>query len=291
MTPREVVLLGHPVGHSVSPELHQAAFDALGLPHRYTLVDVPDEQALGESVRALTGGCPWGANVTVPWKRAALALAARATTDALAAGAANVLYRDGDALVAANTDVTALCAELGGAARSRGGALVFGCGGAALAAGLAIERLGFRHAWVTARSFAGPRPSWRGAEPFERMGLTPLAWPEPGGSALSALAPGLSLVVQATSAGMRGASAGDELASRVPWEALDPAVVAYDVVYNPRVTPFVERARRAGLEAHDGLGMLVAQAVAAFELWFGATPPASVMRDAAVRALAARGAR
>ncbi|MCC6216510.1 MAG: shikimate dehydrogenase [Polyangiaceae bacterium] len=291
MTRREVVLLGHPVGHSVSPELHQAAFDALGLPHRYRLVDVPDEPALAARLAELTRGEPWGANVTVPWKRAALALAARRTTDAAHAGAANVLYRDGDELVAANTDVSALVGELGRAAATRDAALVIGSGGAALAAGLALVRLGFAAVRVTARAFDGARSEWRGAEGFERMGVEPLAWPGDGGRGLEALAPRLSVVVQATSAGMRGAGDGDALARRVPWGALPPTAVAYDVVYNPRVTPFLDQARRHGLVALDGVGMLVAQAVAAFELWFGATPPGEVMREAAERALAARGAR
>jgi shikimate dehydrogenase len=283
-------LLGHPVGHSLSPAIHGAAYRALGLEHRYELVDVPDAAALAGAVRAVRSGELAGANVTVPWKREALVLADRADASASAVGAANVLAREAaQGVVAHNTDVGALVEELGALFPSPDRVLVLGSGGASLAAIAAARALGARGIGVAARKWtpALDRASWPHAADVERLGATPLAW-QPSAGELAAFAVRADVVIQATSAGMHGASAGDEVAAVVPWSELRKTSVAYDLVYNPADTPFLARARAAGLAASGGLGMLVAQAARAFELWLGVAPPREPMLEAARVALAAR---
>ncbi len=312
---RRFVLIGHPVAHSLSPALHAAAYAALGLPHRYELVDTPDEPALGQVLGELRSGALAGANVTVPWKQRALALADEADALATEAGAANVLIPvAGRRLVAANTDVLALETELGGAlsgapedvsadgprrdgplgdepearegvAPCAGGAVILGGGGAALAAAVACRRLGLSPLTVTARAWASGVGEGPSVAAFRRLGAELVAWPGRDPAPLAARLSEARLLIQATSAGMHGADSGEALAALVPWANLPRELLAYDVVYTPAVTPFLRCARDAGLCARGGLGMLVEQARHALRLWLGVLPPAGPMRAAAERAL------
>ena len=285
-------LFGHPVAHSLSPVIHHAAYDALGLPHRYELFDVPDEAALEGAVAELRRGALRGANVTIPWKRQALALADRAERSASDVGAANVLARAADgAVVAHNTDVTALAEELEALAARPDRGLVLGAGGAALAAVAALARLGTRDIGVSARRFeAGtPEAGWPLGAELRRLGATLVPWASPSAGAFHDFAAGAGVIVQATSAGMHGAAPGSEIADVLPWERFGSGTSVYDLVYNPRETELVRRARARGLKASDGLGMLIGQAALAFELWLGVAPPRAPMWRAAEAELARRG--
>jgi shikimate dehydrogenase len=287
------VLLGHPVGHSLSPVIHHAAYDALGLPHRYELLDAPDLEALGAACNELRAGTIAGANVTIPWKRDALRLADRADASAADVGAANVLVRTAAGeIVAYNTDVPALAREIGEHALMRSRALVLGSGGAALAAVAAVVRAGATEVGISARRFDArvARDTWPGATEFRRLGATLLAWPGSGTDELATFAERAGVIVQATSAGMHGAGPGAEVTDVVPWSRLAPGTLAYDLVYNPAETEFLRAARAHGLPVLGGLGMLVGQAAFAFELWLGSAPPASAMRRAAEEELARRSA-
>lgn len=282
---RRFVLVGHPVSHSLSPAIHGAAYAELGVDARYELLDAPDEAAVGRAVDAVRRGDLAGANVTVPWKQVALALADRADASASDVGAANVLVREASgAVVAHNTDVPALAGELAALAASPRTALVLGAGGAALAAVASARRLG-ADVRVSARRFdAATAPSeWPNAAALRRLGANLVAWPP-----ASLVLDPADLVIQATSAGMSGAGAGGVVAGVVPWARLGPRAVAYDLVYNPSVTPFLERATAAHVTARGGLGMLVGQAALAFELWLGQAAPRAIMQRAAETALAGR---
>ena len=274
MTSGRFVLLGHPLGHSLSPVLHQAAYDALGLAHSYELVDCPGQVDLAAHVSRLRAGEYLGANVTLPWKGQALGLADSAHPSAGETGAANVLQRSAAGLVAYNTDVSALQQELARLCPAPRRALVIGSGGAARAATVACRRLGAR-VEVAARRFADDD---RSAQAFRDLGAHIRSWSQPLES---------ELIVQATSAGMSGADSGEELAARIPWSELGPHAVAYDVVYRPEATPFVEAARAAGVRTSSGIGMLVGQALAAMRLWLGTAPPRLLLLEAARAALAA----
>lgn len=254
--------------------MHAAAFAALGLPHTYEARDV-DAAGLEGLVVALRERTIDGLNVTLPHKLRALSLADATEEVARAAGAANTLYRDeGGRVVATNTDVPALAAELADlGARVRGArALVIGGGGGARAAVLALGSLGARAVVVRARA------------------------PERAASLVSLLGAGVvsvealraapdddfAVIVQATSAGMHGPNeaAGPDVAAAVDWSSVPDSTVAYDLVYAPVVTPFVARAQARGLTAASGLGMLARQGALAFERWLGVAAPLAAMRAA-----------
>ena len=288
-------LFGHPVQHSVSPAIHAAAYQALGMPHRYELVDLPDEAALAHAVDAVRHGELAGANVTIPWKRAALSLADRVDPVAASVGAANVLRRDADGLlVAHNTDIPALSGEIAALVPEPETAVVLGSGGAAIAAVAALRALGAR-VTVSARRWtpAVPRPQWAYAEAFLRLDAELVEWcsepaPVPMSEPLGRALRSADVIVQGTSAGMHGADSGAALAEIVPWRELRRGAVGYDLVYNPPDTEFVKAASAACVRASHGLGMLVGQAALAIELWLGVLPPLEPLREAAELALARR---
>jgi shikimate dehydrogenase len=270
VTVRRFAVVGDPVSHSKSPVMQGAAMRALGLPHTYEAVRANAEQ-LPEVVQKLRDGFYDGLNVTVPHKERVLALVDELDPSARVAGAANTLVRgDGGRLVAHNTDAPALAAELRRlAAReswpSGARALVLGSGGAARAAVTAIGvHLGVRDIAVRARSFVDParRDAFMATAPCP---IAPQAWTASAEDEARTL-----LVVQATTAGMRGADPGDEVAGIVAWGALPANAVAIDVVYAPRNTPWLRAARARGLRCDDGLGMLARQGALALELWLRA---------------------
>jgi len=299
---RVFALFGHPVAHSLSPVIHATAYATLGLPHSYTAVDVPTAGALVEAVDTLRVGAISGANVTLPHKQAVLAMCDEVHPSAADSGAANVLCRGEDGRITAhNTDASALAADIDAhwTDAPRGRAMIIGAGGAGLSAVAACRTLGFKVIVVTTRSWTSTESvmSSPQAERMRAMGALALPWPnpelEPSDRRSSQvlrmqwpeLSKGATLVVQATSAGLHGGDPGEPVAECVPWELLGKGTLAYDVVYTPRMTPFLRAAVARGLRAEGGLGMLVRQAAEAIVLWTGQTPPLDVMRRAAESAL------
>ena len=294
-------LLGHPVRHSVSPAMCAAAFHALGLPHTYIAVDVPTVAGLPRVVDELRRGALGGCNVTVPYKRAVLDLADVRAATADEAGAANVLTLTSGRVVAHNTDAEALAKDLEQVlgARPRRRAAIIGGGGAGLAALVACRKLGFALTCMTSRSWTNTETMFdsAGATRARALGALTAPWPLPDAAAptgklsqalrlqWSELVAEADLVIQATSAGMLGADRGDDVSGIVAWDRLPQHAVAYDVVYNPRVTAFLLAAHARGLTGVGGLGMLVRQAALSIALWTGLTPPVDRMRAAAEEAL------
>lgn len=272
MTARRFAVVGDPVAHSRSPAMHGAAYRALGLPHRYETVHATPAE-LARTIDALRRGDFDGLNLTVPHKEHGLALADAADESARAIGAANTLVRGVDGRITAhNTDAPALAAELRRLAAPRTDwtsrrALILGSGGAARAAIASCAALGVRDIAVRARAFDDPARRER----FVASSPAPIAaqpWRADAESERSTQA-----VIQATSAGMKGADPGTAAADAVAWAALPDDAVAIDVVYAPRDTPFLDAARARGLRADDGLGMLARQGALAFELWLRLPAP------------------
>jgi shikimate dehydrogenase len=280
VTPRRFAVIGDPIAQSKSPVMQSAAFRALGLPHTYEAVHVTAEE-LPRVVSMLREGRFDGINVTVPHKTRVLALVDAVDDGARSAGAANTLVRTPTGeLVAYNTDAPALAAELralGGSGRDwrSARALVLGSGGAARAAIAALAgHLGVHDVVVRARAFADAarRDAFTATAPAR---VTAEPW--------SASAEGeatTSILVQCTSAGMRGADDGATAVEAVDWSALPADAVALDVVYAPRETPWLRAARARGLRCDDGLGMLARQGALALELWLGVEAPLAEMRAA-----------
>jgi shikimate dehydrogenase len=277
--PKRFLLLGHPVGHSVSPAIHGAAYRELGLPHQYEVVDCPSEAHVQAQVERLRSGEVAGMNVTVPWKSVAFRLATRRDESAQRTGVANVLALSPEgSLVASNTDAAALADEIAELHPGASSAAVIGAGGAAQAAVVACQLRGMKRVFVSNRSWSvdGQRMSWSRRQVFEGLGATVCGWPTSAAdrreSSLGAQLRSVDVIIQATSAGMHGAGPGEAVSDWIPWRELAPGAAAIDVVYNPPSTPFLEAARLAQLPCAGGLGMLVRQAAAAIRIWLGSAP-------------------
>jgi len=296
-------LFGHPIGHSVSPSMHKAAFKALDLPHTYEAVDVPDLEHLQSMVDSIRQGIFAGANVTVPHKRAVLELVDRVDPSARNVGAANTLVRSRGRVIAYNTDSAGLSDDLRALDAVGRTAAVIGAGGGGRAAVAACIALGANVVAVTTRSWQGSEALVGSdiAEEFRSMGALPCGWPvaRDGGDPSSHLSDVLrlqwgdiaatsDLIIQATPSGMKGADRGDAVAALVPWERVRSDVLVYDLVYNPRETPFLRAARARGLRHAGGIGMLARQGAHSLSLWLHVTPDVDVMRQAAEHSIGPR---
>lgn len=259
-------LFGHPVAHSLSPAMHNAAFRALGLPHRYEALDVPPAEIAGAVERLRAAGA-LGANVTVPHKLAVMEFLDALADDAREIGAVNTIVRDGSGrsvrLVGHNTDRHGFVAALAEAGVDVAGlrALVLGAGGAARSAVPALVAGG-------ARVTIANRTRARAVDLAAAGAIGVSGWPED-------LA-GWDLIVNATSLGLHDE---DPLAG----VALPASLVVYDLVPTARETPLVRRARGAGCRVVDGLAMLLHQAAKSFTLWTGENAPMDEMRAALPR--------
>jgi shikimate dehydrogenase len=257
-------VIGWPVAQSLSPCLHGHWLAEHGIDGLYAALAVRPEDFV-RVVRGLGLAGFRGLSVTVPHKQAAFALAHRRDGFAERAGAVNQLvFRDDGSVDGLNTDVVGLIASLREAGVNVTGrpAVLLGAGGAARAARVALEELGAGEIRQLNRTQG--RAGARGLE----------HWAD--------AARDTALVVNATSAGMKGA----------PSLSLDLAVLpkdaaVCDIVYNPLETPLLKQARALGLKTVDGLGMLMHQAVPAFEAFFGARPQVTpALRYVLERALA-----
>jgi shikimate dehydrogenase len=268
-------VLGSPVGHSLSPVLHGAAYAALGLHDwRYDAHECAEPDLAG-----FVGGldAEWaGLSLTMPLKRVALDVADDVSPLAAATGAANTLVlRDGHRR-AENTDVAGIVAALRGAgATGAGPAVVLGAGGTARAALAALRELGSSEITVLVRSTARTAELRAAAH---RLGVEPavradLADPVRAAGTLAAAA-----VVVSTLPG----PAAD------PLTGPGPGTVVLDVVYAPWPTPFAAAATAAGARVVSGLEMLLHQAVAQVALMTGRPGPVAPMRAALQDAVAAR---
>jgi shikimate dehydrogenase len=282
-------LVGHPVGHSLSPVIHHAAYAVLGLEASYSVLDCPDRESVERVVKKLRDGEAAGLNVTVPHKKLALELADEVDPSAAAVQAANVLARTSAGRIRAyNTDAPALADELLSLTQERRGALVLGTGGAALAALVSAKMAGFAQIYLSGRRYvASEQPrNWPEARRARELGAEPILWPsENSRGEFDAALRASSVVIQATTAGMSGADSGEELARVIRFDA---QCAYYDLVYNPGLTPFLREAKLAGAASRGGLGMLLGQAILALEIWLGKRPPAAPLRAAAEAELLAR---
>ena len=271
-------VLGDPVDHSLSPAMQNAAFAAAGLPHLYLRYRVPPAelpQALREA-RALGMG---GLNLTVPLKEVALPLVDALTPEARRIGAVNTIVFDARSgrTLGDNTDGRGFLAALGGRVRLRGAtAVLVGAGGSARAVGCALVAAGVGRIVVANRTRARATRlaadlSGGGTCDVTAVPLAALA----RGDALT----GAALVVNTTPLGLRGGSL------HVRWAATPRRCLAVDLVYAPRLTPFLAAAARAGRPVMDGGPMLLHQGALAFEAWTRRRAP----RDAMARSLRASG--
>jgi shikimate dehydrogenase len=270
-----VFLLGHPVAHSLSPAMHNAAFLALGLPHRYEARDVEPDR-LEDVVEALRTDDVLGANVTIPHKERVLRYLDEADADARRVGAVNTIVRRGARLIGENTDVygfeRAINAPVrGGPLPSTGTVLVLGAGGAARACAVVLLQRG-NDVRIANRGRVRAEQLVAGIEVGGRR-PTAVRWPTSEDLA------SVDGVVNATPLGLHGE---DPLAGL----EIDEHLRVVDLVPTAAVTPLVKRARAVkNVVVVDGLSMLLYQAARSFTLWTGREAPLAVMRAALPRAV------
>jgi len=278
-------VIGHPLGHSVSPALFAAAFRAAGIDASYDAWDTPPETLEGR-VNALRGSDFYGANVTIPYKVAIVEFLDGRSDLATKSGAVNTVVHAGDKLVGHNTDVAGFARSLREDAEfdPRGKrAMLLGSGGAARAVALALIEEGATLVYVVGRQ---PKKIDRlvlDLKPLTASGTT-VTWAYWGdGSYLNMLGGEADLVVNCTPVGVSGSDSAGQ--SVVPAELMQPKTLFFDLVYNPAETPLVAAARSRGAPAISGMGMLVYQAAASFKLWTGQEADVGAMREAAQQAL------
>ena len=254
---------GRPVGHSLSPAMHNAAFRAVGLDAVY----VPLEGASFDDVETFATAFDLrGLSVTAPFKAEAFAAVALPTAEDRALGAVNTLRRTDAGWDGRNTDVEGFLAPLAGRGLRGRHAAVLGAGGAARAVAPALRDLGAR---VTVHA----RRAEAAAALAARFGVAAGAWPPEAWDVLVNTTP-VGTAPRVDDAPL--ALAGD-LRGRL----------VYDLVYHPTETRLLATARALGADTIGGLPMLVAQAAAQFSWWTGQPAPVSRMQEAAAARLAA----
>lgn len=251
-------LIANPVGHSVSPAMHNAAHRAGGRDAVY----IPLQARDADDVLAFAGAFDLrGASVTLPFK---VDLLPRCEPDDVAAraGAVNTLARDGARWRGFNTDVPGLLEPLTARLDPAGlRATILGAGGAARGAAVALAHAGAHVTLCARRPEAARDVAAACGAAWAPMPPAPGSW---------------DLLVNATSAGLH------PHVDQTPWPgAVFDGRLVYDLIYNPRETRLLREARAAGCATLDGLAMLVAQAERQFEIWTGHRPPAGVMHAAA----------
>jgi shikimate dehydrogenase len=265
-------VLGWPVAHSRSPAMHNAALGALDMKGwRYQRLPVPPT-LFTETTCSLSEVGFVGANVTIPHKQAALALAAEASETAKAIGAANTLtFASDGAISAENTDAPGLLAALGESPRGLR-ALVLGAGGSARAAAWAMREAGASEVMIWNRT--GERAQALAAE----LGVRPVSVAQPA-----------DLLVNCTSVGLQRPQAIERSATEdqalnqlgLTFDQVGEYSYVIDMVYRSGSTPLLAAARAHGVRTLDGLEILLAQGALSFELWTGRQAPMDVMRRAA----------
>jgi shikimate dehydrogenase len=259
-SPPRLVLLGHPVSHSISPRFQNAALRAANIPLVYETLDVAPD-ALDETLAMLASERAAG-NVTIPLKELVAARCTRLSPLAQRVGAVNVYWHEEGALVGDNSDVggaeATMRALLGDTPPKR--MALIGAGGSAAAVLCAAERCGFGEVRVYNRNMD------RATQVAERVGGVVQAV-----ASMEAALAGADLVVNATPVGLHG----EEMP--VPVSMLPDGCAVFDLAYQKTETPWITASREAGHRAADGLGMLIEQGAIAFRMWFGIDPDRTAM--------------
>ena len=262
MAEYRAAVIGHPIAHSLSPALFAEFARVARIDLDYQAVDVhPD--ALAATLDVWRDDARFvGCNVTMPHKERIVELLDGLADAARSTAAVNVVRRDGAGFIGDNTDVAGIAATLDAAGFDVRGthAVIFGAGGAARAVATVLGNRGAKTVTLVARTFA--RAHALCAEAAARAPATAFNACE-----MTAPLPAAAIYVNATPLGQTGQPARDLLPPNAPASSL-----AFDLVYRPAATPFLARAHEKGLRTIGGFTMLLEQALATFEGWFGFRP-------------------
>lgn len=271
---KRVVLIGHPVAHSLSGVLQQAAFDALGIEAVYEPMDRPLIE-LPEAIAGLRGDDFLGANITVPFKERVVPMVDRTTEEAHATGAVDTITREGSKLIGHNTDVQGFkpaLEALVGKQRLPKAAVVLGAGGGARAAVYGLITMGFQHVIVFNRHLhRGEALVKHFSRSAAHMELKAKPWHE---SVLEAELSRTKVLVNASSVGR------DPEETPIPKDLLPPDLFVLDLLYTPKQTRLLREAATQGAQATaNGDVMLLHQSAAAFRLWTGQQAPMELLAE------------
>ena len=268
---KRVVLIGHPVAHSLSGAMQQAAFDQLGIDATYELWDRPPIE-LADAIAEMRGDDFLGANVTIPHKERVVPMVDRLTEVGQATGAVNTITREGKRLVGHNTDVAGFKVALDklvGKSKMPRAAVVLGAGGGARAVVYGLITEGFQRIVVFNRHLHRAEGLVKHfGRTAAHMELRAMPWHE---SIIEAELAKTKLLVNATSIGLTT----DE--SPVPAEVLLADLLVLDLIYAK--TRLLRDAAAAGAATSDGELMLLHQGAAAFTLWTGQPAPLELMQQ------------
>lgn len=274
----KLAVIGAPIAHSRSPQMHQAALDALGVELEYIRLFVESEE-LGEAVALMRERGFRGCNVTIPHKLGVIELCSELTPEAEAMGAVNTLIfnnENDEAVRGHNTDGSGLEAALReelGTELAGARVLILGAGGGAGKAVAAHAQLvGCASLWVSNRTKS--KVEELAAVLNERGSTCVQAIGNETHELLAALAE-VDVVINATSLGMK-----PEDALPLPVEGLTQRHVVYDAIYSPPETALLRAAKERGAKVANGLSMLIHQGALSFVCWLGTKPDVAVMRGA-----------
>ena len=268
---KRVVLIGHPVAHSLSGAMQQAAFDELGIDARYELWDKPPIE-LADAVGDLRTDEFLGANVTIPHKERVVPMVDRLTEEASATGAVNTITREGKRLVGHNTDVAGFKVaidKLVGRQKMPKQAVILGAGGGARAVVYGLIREGFQRVIVFNRHLHRAEGLVKHfARTAAHMELRAMPWHE---SIIESEIAKTKVLINATSIGLTNDM------SPVPAEVLHDELLVLDLIYAK--TRLLRDAQAASAATLDGELMLLHQGAATFTLWTGQPAPLDLMQS------------
>ena len=280
--PQRLGIIGHPIGHSISPVFQQAALDAIGFDGVYQPWDVAPG-AVGEFIASLRAPGTLGINVTVPHKESVIPFLDEVDDWAATAGAVNTIVNRDGRLTGHNTDGIGFLRALregAGFEPQDQAVLVLGAGGSARGVVYALAQAGAARLTIANRTLERAQRlaqiSADSGVPAQAIALSDA----PNAAANAAL------IVNCTSMGM--VHGPDETGSPLSTADIPPAALVNDLVYNPLETPLLREAARAGAAVLGGIQMLVYQGAASFEMWTGQPAPAPVMLEAATAAMRKR---
>lgn len=274
-------IIGYPLGHSISPAMHNAAFKKLGLDYEYVPFEVKPED-LEEALKGLRALHIAGFNVTIPHKETIVPLLDDVTKVARIIGAVNTVLNQEGKLIGYNTDgagfIDSLKEDAGIDPKGKN-AVVLGAGGASRAVSIMLAEAGAQTIVLSdiledkAKELAEYVKSYFGIEVFNVL---------PNSHDLQKAINDADILVNSTPIGMHPKTDQSPLAKEVK---LHQKLLVYDLVYNPKVTKLLKEAKAVGCKTCSGLGMLIRQGAIAFTIWTGEEAPIEVMRKAGEKAL------
>ncbi|MCD8486260.1 MAG: shikimate dehydrogenase [Desertifilum sp.] len=276
-TTRLLGVIGYPVKHSLSPVMHNAAIAHLGVDYVYLPFPIQPE-SLKTAIAGFQAIDLVGFSITIPHKQAIMPLLSEITPIAQAVGAVNTVWRTETGWKGTNTDVAGFVAPLASLNQdwTQARAVILGNGGAARAVVAGCLQLGFAEIQVVGRN-------WQKLQAFQASWGAQTLQIHPWEN-LAQLLPQASLFVNTTPIGMHP-NIADSPVELAVLQNLPKGAIAYDLIYTPKPTRFLQQAAQCGATPIDGLEMLVQQGAEALQLWLGQPVPVEVMRQSLIEVL------